>query len=612
MKFTARVLAAALPALLVAMAAQAQTAANVLLVVNDSSADSVKIGAHYAKARAIPDDQVLHIKIQPVDTVPRIAYDQLIEQPIRNWMAKRNGYDRILYIVLTKGVPLRVDGTIGRAGTVASVDSELALVYRKLVGAPVAPQGQIPNPYYLGDEPLKNAKRFSHREHDIFLVTRLDGYTAADAIALIDRGLKAAPAGDVVLDQKADLPPAAGENWLKNAATALAADGFTDRTVLETTTRPFDGKQPVIGYYSWGSNDPMLRARNVGLNFAPGAIAAMFVSSDARTFNEPPLGWSAGDSRDLNRMYAGSSQSLTGDLIRSGVTGAAGYVTEPFGDGVIRPDVLLPAYVAGFNLAEAYYLATPYLSWQSVVVGDPLCSPFAARRAGTDEIVQPGLDPATELPTFFAARRLKNVERSAAKAEALTLWLRGEARLARGDKPGAREALAQAVAIDARLVRVHHLLAGMQEEASSYDEAITTYRTILAEEPNDPLALNNLAFALAVRKKDPVQALPLARRAYELLKAVETADTLGWVLHLTGDSIGAAVVFADVVRASVGDPEILLHSATVYAAAGRPDVAIRELARALAIDKKLETREDVKTLRARLSRGASEGVPTPR
>ena len=27
-------------------------------------------------------------------------------------------------------------------------------------------------------------------------------------------------------------------------------------------------------------------------------------------------------------------------------------------------------------LAESFYLAMPYVSWQTVVIGDPLCAPF--------------------------------------------------------------------------------------------------------------------------------------------------------------------------------------------------------------------------------------------
>ena len=598
-----RVLIAASALLLtIASTVGAQTADHVLLVVNEASADSVKIGEHYARVRGIPADQVLQIDAPVIETVPRATFQRQIETPISSWIAKRAAHDRILYIVLTKGVPLRIEGTLGRTGTVASVDSELTLLYRKMVGATLAPGGQVPNPYYLGAEPATKAKRFNHRDHDIYLVTRLDGYTVADVIAMIDRGVAASPTGAVVLDQKAELPASAAENWMKDAAVALNDQGFGEQAVLESTTRAFDGTQPVIGYYSWGSNDPVLRTRKLSVNFAPGAIAAMFLSSDARTFAEPPAQWVASDSRNLRSLYAGSSQSLTGDLIRNGVSGAAGYVREPYADGAVRPDKLFPAYLAGFNLAEAFYLATPYLSWQSVIIGDPLCSPFAARRPGTEAAGVPATDPATELPEFFAARRLQSLERSGHKPEALRLFLKGEARIAAGNKMGAREPLLAAVALSPTMLGAHHLLGALYLEASERDQAIATYKAILDLDRNDVVALNNLSYSLAVHKNDPVTALPLARRAFDLVKTVETGDTLAWVMHLTGDSAGAAVIYTQLVRARINNPQILLNAATVFAAAGRPDDAAKELARAVALDATFDGRDDVKALRAKIGK----------
>ena len=58
------------------------------------------------------------------------------------------------------------------------------------------------------------------------------------------------------------------------------------------------------------------------------------------------------------------------------MTGGPGQVAEPYLDSVIRPDMFFAAYLAGFNLIESFYLAMPHLSWQTVVVGDPLCTPF--------------------------------------------------------------------------------------------------------------------------------------------------------------------------------------------------------------------------------------------
>jgi hypothetical protein len=55
-----------------------------------------------------------------------------------------------------------------------------------------------------------------------------------------------------------------------------------------------------------------------------------------------------------------------------------GTCAEPYSHAF--PDVsLLRRYGQGFTLAEAFYLSLPFLYWQNVVVGDPLCAPCAAR-----------------------------------------------------------------------------------------------------------------------------------------------------------------------------------------------------------------------------------------
>ena len=64
----------------------------------------------------------------------RETFDRQIQAPIVNWLSSHFAQDRILFIVFTKGVPLRIQGTSGRDGTVASVDSELAALYRRLAG----------------------------------------------------------------------------------------------------------------------------------------------------------------------------------------------------------------------------------------------------------------------------------------------------------------------------------------------------------------------------------------------------------------------------------------------------------------------------------------------
>ncbi len=98
-----------------------------------------------------------------------------------------------------------------------------------------------------------------------------------------------------------------------------------------------------------------------------------FVSTDGRTFFRPPASWNIGTWKDRQSWFAGSPQSLAADFIHEGATGASGHVNEPFLAGTPRPQYLLPAYAQGRNLAESYYLAIPWLSWQNIVLGDPLC-----------------------------------------------------------------------------------------------------------------------------------------------------------------------------------------------------------------------------------------------
>jgi uncharacterized protein (TIGR03790 family) len=580
--------------------ASAQDGTNVLIVINEASEASGRVAAHYARVRSVPSQNIVRLKTDTADDITRAQYDGEIERPIGEWLSRHAAQDRILYVVLTKGMPLRIRGTTGRRGTTASVDSELTLLYRKLVGTRETTVGPVRNPYFRSTAPLVEARPFSHADHDIYLVSRLDGFTEADAIALIDRSLTAGRSGDFLLDQRGTLDRVA-DPWLQASADALAAAGFKDRVVLEASSGSLTDRANVLGYSSWGSNDPAIRRRQLGLLFLPGALATMFVSTDARTLQEPPESWEPGPGGDPKTLFAGSAQSLTGDLIREGVTGVAGHVAEPFLDGAIRPDILFPAYVAGFNLIESFYLAMPYLGWQAVVFGDPLCAPFRTGKVLTRDQAAPDLDAETELPKFLSARRLASVATANVPPEAARLVLKADARRSRDDKAGMREALEAATAIDPRLAAAQQMLAGLYEELGEYDKAIERYRSVLEVVPADPVSLNNLAYALAVRKGVPAEGLPFAQRAYLAAKRnALITDTLGWIYYLLGSHGDAEKYLAEAAKMAPDHAEIQLHLAHVHAALGRTDAALAALNRSLQLDVKFSDREDVKKLQGLL------------
>ena len=343
----------------------AQSAENVLLVVNQDDAASREIADYYRARRSIPPKNVCTIATPANEEIQWAVYQQQIEKPIGDCLKKNGLTEKVLYIVTTLGVPLKIDGNGTAQSTErASVDSELTLLYGKLKGVRYERPGMIANPYFMKREEL-----FGHPRFPIYLVTRLAGWDVADVKAVIDRSLAAKNRGKFVVDLSPE-GDANGNDWLKTAAILLPAE----RTIIDETKKVLYLQPDIIGYASWGSNDSNRKLRILGFRWLPGAIASEFVSTNARTFKRPPDNWTYTDWNDKAHMWGGSPQGLTGDLIHEGVTGASGNVYEPYLMGCVRPDYLLPAYYQGHNLAESFYVAMPYLSWQGIVVGDPLCS----------------------------------------------------------------------------------------------------------------------------------------------------------------------------------------------------------------------------------------------
>jgi tetratricopeptide (TPR) repeat protein len=311
-----------------------------------------------------------------------------------------------------------------------------------------------------------------------------------------------------------------------------------------------------------------------------------------------------GDPVNRTSWYAGSPESLIGDLVREGVTGAVGYVSQPVLNATIRPQILFPAYTSGFSLVEAFYLAMPVLSWQAVVVGDPLCAPFrGATLSRTD--LEEGTDEVTELPGLFSRRRLEVATKVApgTPEEALALTLRAEVLSARGDAAGAREAIDESLQLAPRLVQAMIMGASLDEAAGRRNEAMEAYRRIVEIDANNVAALNNLAYGLAVHLKQPMEGLSFARRAVAAAPTdPNVLDTLAWIQHLLGDHASAAKLMDEALRADTLNPEIRLHAAIVFAAAGRRPQAQTQLAIALKLNPSLAGTADVKQLQSQLAR----------
>ena len=391
-----RRLAWAAAAVLAAAPAPGRAAAShseVVLLVSQAAPISRAIAEYYRAQRGVPAENVIRLDLPLPDptlstnlheSISRADFVARIRDPVLAALEARGLRDRVRILVTTKGLPLRVlpDAAVGdeilRRDTGASLEAELALLGSGLDGS-AGVEGSR-NPYFRSEESFE-AFRAAHPQAALrYLVARLDGYQTPldresgvprDVKALIDRAAAPAAGGLFVVDEHPGMPAhldAANRAWLLPAAALLGTLGVP---LLHDRERSMvSGAEGIAGYASWGSNDPdhgpppfygALRlpdgsSLRIPGTFAPGAISIDLVSTNARSLLFP----------------TSYGQSLVADLVRLGVAGAAGHVSEPTLVAVPRPQVLLPCFAEGVPAGEAFFRSLPFLGWQNVWIGDPL------------------------------------------------------------------------------------------------------------------------------------------------------------------------------------------------------------------------------------------------
>lgn len=364
----------------------------VLVIENVDSPVSKQIAQHYMSKRGIKKSLQVHCPDSAIaianETMPFAQFKDAIEKPLKEFLAKDPQID---FIVLTKGVPIRLTGApVGLNNSQPSLDSFIAAL--DYFDRPTTLKVTIDEGGWKGNCFVNNYfnsnERFSHAKHGGYLVTRLDGYTVEAALALVDNSIasdSAKPTGNFFLDANGvadatdiakvpQLPVKDGQTHMEMISNLAVKDWNADLLAcannlktagipheLESTPKFIGGKENLMGYASWGSNDGQFDVNGYkALRFAPGAIAETAVSTSGRTF-----------------LPTSGGQSLIADLIDARVTGAKGYCDEPFLPAIASPTVLFDRYSKGWTLAESFYAASRFVGWEDIVLGDPLAQPYA-------------------------------------------------------------------------------------------------------------------------------------------------------------------------------------------------------------------------------------------
>ncbi|MFI5335618.1 MAG: TIGR03790 family protein [Opitutales bacterium] len=499
-------------------------ASRVIILANADDADSVRIARYYAQRRAVPPANIIALSMPTAETISWRDFVLAIWQPLQDELIRRQWIDgipmslfdnvgrrkvafsghRISYLVVCRGVPLRLANDPALQGgppvtpdrpefrtNQSAVDSELSL----LAYGSYTINGFVQNPLYNIPKPPDLIAG------TVVKVSRLDGPTPEDVIGLIDGTLEAEANGLIgraYVDVKG--PYTQGEGWLENIVKQLAALHFPAEVNRQPGTFPTgvrcDAPALYFGWYAPNLNGPFALP---GFRFAPGAITLHIQSFSAQTLHSDTSGW-------------------CGPLVARGAAVTCGAVNEPYLQFMHYPQMLLEALARGETVGDAAYYALPVLSWQNVLVGDPLYRPF--KRPLAEQWAHRAELPARLAP-YVTLREMHRLVDAGHADEAVAL-ARGEQKdrpslavgvglaellQARGDKPG----MAQAVGFAPYLKSVPTNDWALLWSAAQLLEA--------AGHPREALTVDETLFSL--------DGVPASLRLTWLAAAAKTAATTG-------------------------------------------------------------------------------------
>jgi uncharacterized protein (TIGR03790 family) len=386
----------------------------ILVIVNGDIPQSVELGRYYCTKRNVSEENILSLSLggKLADTISREEYDKRIAGPIRRRLSGMSGW-AIKCLLMTYGVPYKV-GPRGQLKdqqerlkelqkAAEQYENELSEVKAK--SAPVAAtarqakikmglkmvRGEIDR--ILGKETAASVDnelsmvRFESYElyrwqpnqfnknngfpPDLILtvmVSRLDGPTPQIARGLVDKAISAERTGlhgTACIDSRG-IPD---DNQLDSFGhfdqqLRDLAMGLRHRTNLEVkeerTEKLFEpGSCPRTAIYcGWYSLKKYVDA----FDFVDGAIGYHIASFEAI------------DLRDAN------STEWCPAMLTRGVTATLGPVAEPYLSAFPNPKEFFLELLDGKTLVEAFYRTQPFCSWQMMLIGDPLYTPFSSGR----------------------------------------------------------------------------------------------------------------------------------------------------------------------------------------------------------------------------------------
>ena len=360
---------------------------NVLLVVNAHSNASLTVANNYCQLRRIPPGNVVLLDWEgSTDSVDVETFRRKILEPALQTAAERGLGEQIDYVIYSSDFPTRIDFA-----------ADLPAEQR---GAPQL-SGSLTALTYLYQPVLQRSPQYVSLKANRYM-------RQPNALAGNDRSGSATHGfrGWYGWGPQGELLESGGNRYL--LSTMLAVTSGRGNSVPEVVSylnrsAAADGTQPKGTIYYMRHGDVRSTTRQPGFAAAVADLRKLGVAAeilDAKVPKEKPdvqgamLGsadvrWADSKSTILpgaivdnltsygGVLSAGAGQTPLTEFLRYGAAGSSGTVCEPY---AIQNKFPVPAiqvhYARGCTLAEAFYqsVSGPY---QLLIVGDPLCRPWA-------------------------------------------------------------------------------------------------------------------------------------------------------------------------------------------------------------------------------------------
>lgn len=349
-----------------ALFAQAQLPCETVLLVNTNSQDSLKIAAHFAAMRKMPQQNVIYLGLdENQHQITQPAFSEAVWEPVQQALKTRGLTEHVLAWIYSAGFPYRIKTSQEKMSITGLTFTRNVVPEKKKVGS--VSTALYFSPLFRGpginpDIPAQGTGSLDRFKQGLGAnmpipammlgYTGPNGNTVDEVLTSLQNGLKGdhtRPQDGIHFVKTGDQHRSLPREWqfspvqLELAQVAIEA----------ATTTNF----PVHAQKQWGLMTGQSHVVTEKMpSFVPGAVAEHMTSFAAK--------------------FDTTDQTKCTEWIRAGATATAGTVTEPYSIWWKFPHArFFTHYARGCTVLESFYqsLLNPI---QTLCLGEPFCRPW--------------------------------------------------------------------------------------------------------------------------------------------------------------------------------------------------------------------------------------------